>query len=222
MRRVLVSVEGQTEEIFVRDTLAPHLLDHGVAIQHVILKTKRLAGGSAHRGGVSKWSKIEQEIRLLLRDSDAAAITTMYDLYGLPADTPGAGHARGDVDPHHRAAHIETEIQNRFDDSRLDAYLQIHEFEAMLFGVPDHVAARAGQPKLARLMTDAANVAGGPELVDDGPQTTPSKRLVTIWPEFTKTLDGPAIVKAAGLATIRASCPHLDNWIGRLERLGRL
>ena len=43
MTRLLMRVEGQSEEIFVKQTLAPHLADHGVFVQPLVLWTKRLA-----------------------------------------------------------------------------------------------------------------------------------------------------------------------------------
>ena len=216
MRRVLASVEGQTEEIFIRDVLVPHLWDHGVALQQVILKTKRPAGLPPGRGGVSKWSLIERELKILLADSDAALITTMYDLYGLPADTPGWTRSANE-NPHQRADNVEMGMRRTFADRRFQPYLQVHEFEALLFAAPDHVEQRAGKSTLSKAISEVSERAGGPELVNDNPQTAPSKRLVSLWPEFTKTLDGPAIVKEAGLTTIRAKCPHFDRWVAALE-----
>lgn len=90
----------------------------------------------------------------------------------------------------------------------------------MLFAAPHQVAARAALPGLSDSIAEATRLAGGPELVDDGPETAPSKRLASMLPGFTKTLDGPAIVKAAGLSSIRSECPHLDAWIHRLESSG--
>lgn len=116
MQRVLVSVEGQTEEIFVRDILAPHLIGFGIALQQVILKTKRPAGAAPGRGGMSRWSKVSNELRLLLRDSGASTVTTMYDLYGLPTDTPGWEHALGITDPHERAGYVEEQIKGSVGD----------------------------------------------------------------------------------------------------------
>lgn len=220
MRRVLISVEGQIEEIFVRDVLAPHLAGAGVALQQVILKTKRPAGAPAERGGLSTWPKVERELRLLLGDTNAVAVTTMYDLYGLPIDTPGWPAAHGSGDPRQRAVQIESAIEEAVGDRRLRAYIQVHEFEALVFAAPSQVAIRAGSESLGAEVAAIARSLGGPELVDDGPQTAPSKRLAALWPGYTKTLDGPAIVKASGLAAIRSQCPHLDAWISSLEDLG--
>ena len=101
MKKVFVSVEGQTEETFVRDFLAPHLFTSDIFFQPVVLSTKRPAAGGKFKGGATGWSKIERELRLLLRDSSATAATTMFDLYGLPADVPGLV-ASSDLSPYHR------------------------------------------------------------------------------------------------------------------------
>jgi len=51
MTRLLMLVEGQSEEIFVKQTLTPHLADHGVFVQPIVLWTKRLGSGGGYRGG---------------------------------------------------------------------------------------------------------------------------------------------------------------------------
>ena len=45
MTRLLMLVEGQSEESFVKRTLAPHLAGYGVFVQVIVLWTKRLASG---------------------------------------------------------------------------------------------------------------------------------------------------------------------------------
>ncbi len=219
MNRVLISVEGQTEEIFIRDVLAPTLLARSVFVQPVLLKTKRPAAGRHFGGGVSRWSKIEAELRLLLRDSDAV-ITTMYDFYGIPADTPGLESSLTD-EPRAKVEHVEQSIGTHMGSPpNFRPYLQLHEFEALVFCAPDQLAAKAGQADLAERLADIKDSCGGPELIDDGPTTAPSKRLTKIWRDFNKTLDGPSVVRDVGLASVRGECPHLDDWISWLESLG--
>jgi hypothetical protein len=81
-------VEGQSEEIFVKQTLAPHLAGHGVFVQPIVLWTKRLGAGGGYRGGVSNWNQIKRSLLPLTFDTDAW-ITTLLDFYGLPEDVPG-------------------------------------------------------------------------------------------------------------------------------------
>ena len=86
MTRLLMLVEGQSEEIFVKQTLTPHLADHGVFVQPIVLWTKRLGAGGGYRGGVSNWNQIKRSLLPLTLDTDAW-ITTLLDFYGLQADT---------------------------------------------------------------------------------------------------------------------------------------
>ena len=72
MTRLLMLVEGQSEEIFVKRVLTPHLASYGVHVAHpVVLWTKRLPAGSGFRGGAVGWQQILGDLRRLLRDSDA-------------------------------------------------------------------------------------------------------------------------------------------------------
>ena len=77
MKRVLVLVEGQTEETFVRDVLAPHLLDRNVALIPKILVTKRVKSGGHFKGGVTSYDKVKGDVQRLLADTHAERVTTM-------------------------------------------------------------------------------------------------------------------------------------------------
>ena len=52
MKRVLILVEGQTEETFVRDLLEPHLSRRGVFPVPILAKTKRTTSGQTFKGGI--------------------------------------------------------------------------------------------------------------------------------------------------------------------------
>lgn len=58
---------------------------------------------------------------------------------------------------------------------------------------------------------------GGPERIDDGPHTAPSKRITARLPSYARTVDGPIAIAALGLPALRQQCPHLDAWLMRLE-----
>ena len=94
MQRVLILVEGQTEETFVRDLLTPHLTALGVYPTPVLVETKRAASGLKYKGGVSNYRKIKRDAQRLLNDSGVVVVTTMLDFCGLPHDFPGQAKAR--------------------------------------------------------------------------------------------------------------------------------
>jgi hypothetical protein len=58
----------------------------------------------------------------------------------------------------------------------------------------------------------ASDVESGPELVNDGVDTAPSKRILNAYPQYAKTIHGPLVIAEAGLDAIRSTCPHTDDW----------
>jgi hypothetical protein len=85
MKKILLSVEGQTEESFVKQLLQP-LFGTECFLQPVVLTTSRSPQGKAYKGGGGTYAKIRDEVQRLCRDTSAVVITTMYDFYGLLVD----------------------------------------------------------------------------------------------------------------------------------------
>jgi hypothetical protein len=219
MRVVLVLVEGQTEEAFVARVIRPHLSGVGVHIVPKLVVTRRVPAGPDHKGGVTSWAQVERDIRLLLGDSSAVAVTTHIDYYGLPPDVPGMS-TRPPGSPLARVRHVEAAIASQVAHHRFRAYLAVHEFEALLYSDPESCGTYLGAPSLTTAMSAAVAASGAPELVNDDPASAPSKRIQSACPGYSKTLDGPALAERVGLAKIRAACPHFDGWLDWLESLG--
>jgi hypothetical protein len=55
------------------------------------------------------------------------------------------------------------------------------------------------------------------QLVNDGADTAPSKRIMNAYPQYAKTIDSPLVIAEAGLDAIRSTCPHADDWLRELE-----
>src|SRR5215469_9242080 len=109
MRYLHILCEGQTEEAVVTDVVAPHFDPLKVQVTYSIFTTSRPAGGAAFKGGLARWSKVERELRLLLRNSATTVLTTLFDYYGFPSDAPGmADRPRGS--PYDRVGHVESAI----------------------------------------------------------------------------------------------------------------
>lgn len=70
-------------------------------------------------------------------------------------------------------------------------------------------------PRLGAALRAEATAVGSPELVNDGPATAPSKRLLAHHPAYNKLLDGPLALADLGLPALRERCPHLDAWLRR-------
>ncbi|MEU0086171.1 DUF4276 family protein [Streptomyces sp. NPDC006274] len=219
MITVGVLCEGQTEENMVNDFLGPELFQFGISLVPTILLTRTAAGGTTGRGGVSKWSKIEKDLRNRLNSSPHwAAVTTLLDYYGLPQDTPGMAD-RPATTARAKVEHVERRIAEHIGHPRFIPYLALHETEAWVFAAAEQLAYWTEDPALGQKVQGVADALGGPEQVNEKPETAPSKRLLKLYPEYIKTFHGPAAVTDLGLADLRASCPHFSTWIEKLTNL---
>ena len=217
MKRVLVLVEGQTEEVFVRDVLTPHLAPFDVQPTQVLLKTKRTASGS-FKGGVTSTQQVIGDVRRLLGDTGAALVTTMIDYYGLPDDFPGMV-SRPSHDARARVAHVEAAFAAASAAPRFLPHLVLHEYEAWIFSAPHACDWVFEDPALCDQLAGIALTAGGPEQINDTPENAPSKRLTRAFPGYKKTFHGPMAVGAIGIPALRQACPHAAAWLTRLEAI---
>ena len=222
-RRLHLLVEGQAEEIVVNTVLEPHLRDRGWTVSQSIVTTKRTAAGSSHKGGVSSWAKLEREIRLLLGNTDLHVLTTLFDYYAFPADSPGMA-SRPHGTAYERVEHVEAALSTAIDDARFAPHLTLHELETWVFVAAEQLGWIMPERGLTERLREDVRTAGGPELVNDGPNTSPSKRLEKYCGVYSKTNDGPLAIADLGIEALRAECPHLDEWLvqldGRAEQIG--
>ncbi|MFC3980579.1 DUF4276 family protein [Streptosporangium jomthongense] len=114
-----------------------------------------------------------------------------YSYYGLPRDTPGMDDLPSGT-PHARVEHVERAIHRALDDDpRLVPNLVLHETETWVFAAAKELGELLGRPDVADALRKQAERAGGPELVNDGRETAPSKRILAAYPGYRKTHDGP-------------------------------
>jgi hypothetical protein len=218
MRKLLVLVEGQTEETFVREVLAYHLYTFGLAAEPVLLKTKRTKVGRTFKGGVTSYQRVRNDITRLLRDTSAVAVTTMVDYYGLPTDFPGL-NSRPSGTPYARVEHMQKAWADDIGDRRFIPFLILHEFEALLFTDIDMIAKVLPDYSVRKALATVRSRFESPEEIDESPTTHPSAHILRLAPSYEKPIDGPLIILEIGLEPIRATCPHLHRWIAKLETL---
>jgi hypothetical protein len=224
VRRLIVAVEGPTEDNFVRRILQPHLWSYGIAVSSTIVgKAKAAARGNKGKGarGGGCYSDWERDIRNCLKDNPSRdfRLTTLFDLYGLPSDFPERDRIASDRSQVDRCDRLEQTMASRIDDWRFIPYLQLHEFEALVMAClskleelyDDHTQLGG----LAMLRSELASLC--PEDINDSPVTAPSKRLLRRVPGYSKCQDGPDAIELAGLDHVRSRCPRFNNWLSRLE-----
>lgn len=224
MTRLYVLVEGQTEEEVVKTVLAPHLQTFGVWVSTLIVETSRDAFGRKARGG-GRWQHWRKDLTRLTRNDKGKDVrfTTLFDLYRLPKDFPELEKHSGDADTAHRADRLADAMAASIGDNRLIPYLQRHEFEALVLASLDSLAGLlddAGDLEGVKTLRSALSQAG-PEDINDGEESAPSKRLMALIPRYRKTVHGTLAVQGSGLGALRSACPRFDRWVAQLEHLGQ-
>lgn len=228
MARLLVHVEGETEETFVNEVLRPHLVHFGF-----FSASARLMGNARQRdrrGGIRGWKAARADIVGHLRDDPGCVATTMVDYYALPKIGPNAwpGREAANTLPHSRKAptvqnallaDISQTMGGTFDARRFVPFVMMHEFEGLLFSDCDSFSHAIGRPALAPQFRDIRAGFNSPEEINDSPLTAPSKRILALAPEYQKPLMGALAILEIGLNTIRRECPHFRAWLECLERL---
>ncbi|HUV04651.1 MAG TPA: DUF4276 family protein [Armatimonadota bacterium] len=217
--RVHVIVEGPTEREFVRNLLLPALAPSGVLLlPHVLGKA----------GGLSRYAPVKRDILRTLKEDRAAYCTTMLDFFELPRDFPGmpvrgglSAIAKARIVEQSLVDDIEYRLSEKLRPDRFLPYVQMHEFEGILFSAPDAFAQAIRRDDLARRFASVRRLFPTPEDINDGQDTAPSKRILKLYPRYQKVKDGPLAAAAIGLEAIRRECPHFNDWVNQLERLGK-
>lgn len=223
MNEIIAVVEGQTEQAFVRDVLAPYFGLRGVSI------AARLPGRHVRRGGSHPWDSVRGDILRTLKERPGRVCTTMFDFYGLP-NWPGRAAAnslptieKGTCIETALLSDLATHAGDEFLPELFIPYVQVHEFEALLFAnvnvLADRVAPLSNQSpeQLRQRFAGILDSEGTPEDINDRYETCPSRRIIAEVPAYKKLPFGPEIAAAVGLETIRSQCPHFNDWLIRLE-----
>lgn len=223
MIRLNIIVEGQTEETFVNKILGPHLGTVNVFVSARCVQTGRKRG-RIFRGGMISYLKAQNDIKLWMKEDQGGNVrfTTMFDFYRLPGDFPGIEEAKQKCDPYKKIEIIEEKLGADIASHRFIPYLQLHEYEALLFSDLDkfHHYYIDHNSQLNKLKQDVSGVTN-PELINENPETAPSKRIIKFLPfyEEEKPSAGPIIAEHIGLKRIRSKCRHFHEWVSLLERL---
>ena len=226
MRRLLVHVEGVTEETFVKDVLCPHLGCRGYS--SVVPHLMGNARPRSHRGGGRSWQSVRKGILCHLRRDRQAVATTMVDYYGMPQSRskrwPGRVEAaslpferKAETIQDALAQDIQNDMGTDFNPDRFIPYVSMHEFEALLFSDCMGFANSVGFPEIGNAMQGILDQFGSPEEIDDSYTSAPSKRIEGLLPSYHKVAMGATAIRDIGLENIRRRCPHFACWLSRLE-----
>ncbi|WP_446011661.1 DUF4276 family protein [Candidatus Electrothrix sp.] len=224
---IYIVVEGQTEQTFVRDVLAPEMACVGLYLHPVLI------GKPGHKGGDIRFSRAKKDIGNLLKQRQETFVSTMFDYFRIDAGWPGKSEADCKVQKGRRLTAAEkaeiledatrNEIIHVFpeynSERRFVPYIEMHEFEALLFSDVNILAEKSGVNPDA--LTNIIEQYSHPEEINDDPEKSPSKRLEFLIGGYRKVAMGKAVAASIGIPDIRRQCPHFDQWLTRLEGLRR-
>ena len=226
MTRLLIHVEGETEETFVNEVLAPHLRDCGFSIVGA-----RLLGNARQRdrrGGIRSWEAIKKDIVRHLKQDGGSASATFVDYYALPASGDGAWPGRAAAASaafENKATLVESglladvgQVMGEGCVGRFIPYVVMHEFEGLLFSDPEAFGTGIGRADLVPKFQAIRDQFASPEEINDSPIMAPSKRIIASIPNYQKPLLGTLAALEIGLEKMRSECPLFDAWVNRLEQ----
>ncbi len=216
-KKILVLVEGQTEEGFVKRVLMPYFNPKNIFLTPTIIKTKREVRGPDHKGGVNSYRQVKRDLLTLLKDTSANFVTTMIDYYALPKDFPGYDD-RPTGTCYNRIDFMEDQFRKDIDNSKFLPYLQLHEFEALIFASEEKIPiAFINAPDKIRKVKSINDSFNSPEEINENPNSVPSKRLQNIFSDYEKTLHSQLILSQVDINVLRTKCRHFNSWLTKLE-----
>ena len=207
---VIILVEGQTENAFVKEVLAPYWGQRGIFVEAPVYRTQvDMRSGRIYKGGDIRFSRLKKQLLALLKQRQDSVVATFVDYYGIK-EWPGLDRIIKGQTPYEIAltlcdgakrelslTYLENDVHKRF-----LPFVAVHEFEALLFSDASVLSTSLGIPK--SIIEGTLNECGSPEAIDNNPQTAPSKRLAT-WTNgsYRKAAKGIAIAQAIGIDKMR-------------------
>mgnify|MGYP001157865614 CR=1 FL=1 len=221
MERIYIICEGQTEETFFKELLQQEMMLKGVEL------IPTLVGKPGHKGGRIKIERIVADARNLLLGDRSAYCTTFVDFYGIDSEFPGKSEATTKQTIGEKAACIQNAMREHIrkvvgEDAirRFIPYVQMYEFEGLLFSEPRKLAEGICRQELAMELAEIRAGFSTPEDINDSPGTAPSQRLTGLMPEYEKITYGSFAALEIGLKKIRTECKLFAEWLATLESTG--
>ncbi|MFC1636570.1 DUF4276 family protein [Planctomycetota bacterium] len=217
MSNVKILVEGPTEVLFVKEILKPYFHKKGIFVKPILFQVD---------GGVPKYSRSQREILNTIKSDRSCFCTTLVDFYGLPRGWPGRKDADSCKTYLHKATSVEkaifadicVQLGSSFNESRFIPYVQMHEFEALLFS--DTSVLAASNSTISSHLERILQSFSCPEEINDNYNTCPSRQIKQHIEDYVKTVNGIIAAQKIGLETMRRECPHFNDWIRKLESIG--
>jgi len=145
-------------------------------------------------------------------------LTTMFDYYGMPDNTPGIQDISGNL--YEKVTRIERAIEKDIDMPNLFFNLIVHEFEGLLFTEISAFQDITDNATVTRLQKIKDGF-DSPEHINNSIDTAPSKRIELLIPSYAKVLNGTIISERIGIDAIVEQCQHFRDWVIKIKGLAK-
>ena len=211
MKRIYIIVEGQTEQEFVKSMIAPYLQQSGIySVTPVLIRTSK-----SGRGGFVNYEHLKNDAVKLLRSQKDDFIVSMFvDFFRIP-EIPQKEKWEQMTNHKEQVEEMEKCIKDDIKDHRFIPYIQLHEFEALLFSSNKGFETYFTKDNAleTQQIIDAFD---NPEEINTTPSGAPSKRLLAIKDDYEKVIEGNLIALEVGMNEILIKCPRFKAWIEKL------
>lgn len=165
-----------------------------------------------------------QEANLDASSRGEAYVSVLVDYYGIKEQFafPGWEEASRIADKAERIHFLLDKMAEDIPEQyryRFIPYIQLHEFEGLLFSDVSAFLNSFDQSEINyEALLNAAEAFENPEMINNSPTTAPSKRLIEAIPDYNKVIFGNCVAMDIGLKTIREKCPLFNEWVERLMK----
>lgn len=214
MKRLYIIVEGQTEQEFVNSLIVPYLQRFGIYdVTPILIRTSKTG-----RGGFVNYQHLRNDVcKLLASTKDDFVVSMFVDFFRIP-EVPHKEKWEKKANHLEQVSAMEQSIAEDINDRRFIPYIQLHEYEALLFA--DNKGFDTYFTKNESFQTQQIiNTFVNPEDINTCPTGAPSKRLLAIKENYDKVIEGNLIALEIGIEKILEKCPRFKAWIERLIRI---
>lgn len=210
MKRIIIVCEGPTEQEFCNNVLASEFIKHGITLETPVIKHSH--------GGIVPWALFRKQLISHLHEN-GVYVSMLIDYYGIKNDYkfPGWQESMCIQDKYKRMHYLFKKMKEDLPENLQEhfvPYIQLHEFEGLLFSDIDAIENNFTKEEIdINALQDAVNKYQNPELINDHPNTTPSKRFERAICGYEKVLYGSLLAMEIGLEKIRDRCPLFNEWV---------
>lgn len=214
MKRLVIVCEGPTEQEFCKDILTSYFLEKGIWLEAPTIKHSN--------GGIVAWDTLKKQLVNHLNEGDVL-VSLLIDYYQIKDsyNFPGWAESKRIENIFDRMCFLFDKMKEGIGakyQARFIPYIQLHEFEGLLFSDITVFPKNFTKEELDfGILEDAIQKSNTPEEINNAPHTAPSERLKRAIKGYDKIVYGSCLASDIGLETIRSKCKLFNNWIERIE-----